>query len=113
MFNIENYLYWVIGGAALLLILGIILLIFLFRGKKEPTILIDISEILKAIGANNILSIEQVQKRVRIQVKDTQIVDLETLKEVSNGIFVTGDRLVLTFKDNTEDIVKALRREIW
>lgn len=106
-----DYLYIILALAAVLMIAGAIVLIVFFNKKKlEPTI--DVSNIINAIGKSNIKNIEQVQKRVRIQVKDIKTVNLEQLKEVSNGVFITGDKLVLTFIDKTEEIVKALRREI-
>lgn len=75
--------------------------------KKEETIK-DANAIKDLFGINNIISVEQTQKRIRVEVIDLSLVDLESLKPLTNGIFTVGNRVVATFKGNTEQIVKIL-----
>ncbi|NLN50460.1 MAG: PTS transporter subunit EIIB [Acholeplasmataceae bacterium] len=101
-----------LGVIGLLLLVGIVFLLVFFFKKTSQTkkpLLVETEAIIGLIGRDNIVSVEQVQSRVRIEVKDLKRVKLEELKEYTNGIFTSKNRLVVTFKTNTEEIVKDLR----
>lgn len=92
------------------LLLLVSLVIYLIKGKKPKKETIeDYSEIKDLFGNNNILSIERTQKRVRIEVKELDLVNLEGLKPYTNGVFTIGNKVVVTFKDKTDQIVKSLK----
>ncbi len=78
--------------------------------KKEEKKISDDSllEIKSLFGEDNIVGIEQVQKRVRVEVKDLKFVDLKGLQPLTNGVFTIGNKVVVTFKENTDEIVKIL-----
>ena len=110
--NLEQRI--VIGIVALILIVGIGIYLLFIRPKRKikkqdisPKVNVD--WILELIGKDNIIAIEQVQKRVRITVSDLNKVNLEGLKEQTNGVFLKGSMMVVTFKNNTEEIVESLR----
>ena len=84
--------------------------IILRKPKKE--LKVDVSWVLDLIGKDNITKVEQTQSRVRITVKDLNIVDLESLKKQTKGIFVKENTLVITFLNNTEEIVKGLKKTL-
>lgn len=107
----------IIGIIALILILGIATYLLFIRpkqkiNKKEKSPKIDVKWILALLGENNIKTIEQVQSRVRITVNNLELVNLEGLKEQTNGVFLKGNLVVVTFKNNTEEIVESLKGAI-
>ncbi len=104
----------VIGIVALILVVGIGIYILFIRSKQknrkqEISPKVNVNWILELIGKDNIIAIEQIQKRVRITVFDLNKVNLEGLKEQTNGVFLKGSMMVVTFKNNTEEIVESLR----
>ncbi|MFA5720615.1 MAG: hypothetical protein WC939_06130 [Acholeplasmataceae bacterium] len=103
-FLINQWPFLLIG---VLLIIVILVMVLLLRKPKKKTI--DVSWVLNLIGKQNITIVEQVQSRVRITVKSLDIVDLESLKQQTKGIFIKENTLVITFLNNTEEIVKGLR----
>lgn len=107
----------IIGIIALILILGIATYLLFIRpkqkiNKKEKSPKIDVKWILALLGENNIKAIEQVQSRVRITVNNLELVNLEGLKEQTKGVFLKGNLVVVTFKNNTEEIVESLKGAI-
>lgn len=107
----------IIGIIALILILGIATYLLFIRpkqkiNKEEKSPKIDVKWILALLGENNIKAIEQVQSRVRITVNNLELVNLEGLKEQTNGVFLKGNLVVVTFKNNTEEIVESLKGAI-
>lgn len=105
MWITEYWPYLLIGIAAILIGVGIIVGI---RSKKKDKI--DVDWILDLIGTSNITALEQVKSRVRITVKDLDLVNLESLKSQTKGIFIKENTLVVTFISDTEAIVESLRR---
>lgn len=104
----------VIGIVALILIVGIGIYILFIRSKQKAKTQktspkVNVDWILELIGKDNITAIEQVQKRVRITVSDLSKVNLDGLKEQTNGVFLKGSMMVVTFKNNTEQIVESLK----
>lgn len=98
----------------LLAIIFVLVLVLLFLlpkliKKKQPKVTNEeLLKIKSLFGKDNIVGLEQVQKRVRIEVKDLSHVDLENLQPLTNGVFTIGNKVVVTFKENTDDIVKIL-----
>ena len=107
-FLIKEWPFILIG--VLIILIFIVLYIILRKPKKE--LKVDVSWVLDLIGKDNITKVEQTQSRVRITVKDLNIVDLESLKKQTKGIFVKEDTLVITFLNNTEEIVKGLKKTL-
>lgn len=115
--NMHLELRVIIGIIALILILGIATYLLFIRpkqkiNKKEKSPKIDVKWILALLGENNIKAIEQVQSRVRITVNNLELVNLEGLKEQTNGVFLKGNLVVVIFKNNTEEIVESLKGAI-
>lgn len=108
-FLIKEWPFILIG--VLIILIFVVLYIVLRKPKKEPKV--DVSWVLDLIGKDNITKVEQTQSRVRITVKDLNIVDLESLKKQTKGIFVKENTLVITFLNNTEEIVKGLKKTLW
>lgn len=103
-FLINQWPFLLIG---VLLIIIVIVMVLLIRKPKPKTV--DVTWVLNLIGKQNITKVEHVQSRVRISVKSLDIVDLDTLKQQTKGIFIKENTLVITFLNNTEEIVKGLR----
>lgn len=96
----------------------IILLIVFFIIKKPktntktPKQKFEFKEIGNLFGENNIINIERTEKRVRIEVKDLNLVDLEGLKPFTNGVFTIGNKVVVTFKEKEEETYRSLKELI-
>lgn len=102
--------HYIIIGIVLLALTVVLLILFLQKKKKKvkDVFVVDVEKIIELFGVNNVLNVERTQKRVRIEVQDLTKVDLETLKEYTNGIFTVGNKIVATFKEHTEEIIKTL-----
>lgn len=104
-------IYEIVILASIIVIVLLIGFLIYRTFKKAPIkeeVIKDASLIRDLFGPNNIVSVEQTQKRIRVEVKDLSLVDLEGLKPLTNGIFTVGNRVVATFKGKTEQIVKIL-----
>ena len=101
-----NYLIYVIPVA-------LIVLALVFWPKKKRTIEVDdklIESIFDSINKDNIKSISSEISRVKIEVIDLEQIDQNKLKEISMGVFISGNSLKIMFKDSADDIVKLLKR---
>lgn len=96
-----------------IILLTVVCLIIYYRYKHKPKKpVFDVDWIMACLKDDNIISVEQVQARVRIDVRDLSVVDLDALKENTNGVFIKGSQIVVTFKDHTKEIVESLRQYI-
>ncbi|MDY0209992.1 MAG: hypothetical protein RBQ91_01115 [Acholeplasma sp.] len=67
----------------------------------------------EALGIDNLESIRIEHKRVKFLVKDVKKADLKLLKGFSTeGLFVKGKEITLTFEYEPEHIKKALENEV-
>lgn len=103
-FLINQWPFLLIGLLVVIIVIVVVLLI-----KKPKAKTIDVSWVLNLIGHNNITNVEHVQSRVRITVKELDVVKLDDLKQQTKGIFIKENTLVITFLNNTQEIVKGLR----
>ena len=103
--------HYIIIGAAVVVSIALVVILRLKKKRVKTPVLppVNVDEILQALGKQNILKVEQTQARVRIFVKDIKLVDLKALQTISKGIFTSGNKIVLTFIDKTEEIVESLR----
>jgi coenzyme F420-reducing hydrogenase beta subunit len=91
----------------------VIVLAFVLRPKKQSTVIVNnelIENIFSSVQKDNILQVESEISRVKIDVKDVDVVNLDLLKEISEGVFISGKSLKIMFKDSAEDIVEGLKR---
>ena len=101
-----NYLIYVIP--VVLIVLAVV-----FWPKKKRTIEVNenlIESIFDSIKKDNIKSVSSDISRVKIEVIDLEQIDTEKLKEISEGVFISGNSLKIMFKDSADDIVKLLKR---
>jgi len=101
-----NYIY--IGAPILVVILA-----FVFWPKKKKTVVVNnelINGIFECIKKENIQSVSSDISRVKIDVSDLDLVDFDKLKEISEGVFISGKSLKIMFKDSADNIVDNLKR---
>ncbi len=108
------WIYLIIGLAVLLILLLTFIFIYLYK-KKSCKNKIDsnfmASLVLYLGGINNILKVEVEQSRLKIEVSDLDLVDLEKLKTLTDkGIFVTGNTIKALFKDDAIAIKNNLMK---
>lgn len=96
----------------LLIIPSTIILIFtgIFLNKKAKKKSVDISWLLKILGEGNIIKVEKTNKRISITFNDLKLVDLESLKTKTKGIFIKGNSVVLTFISDHDEIYESLKK---
>ena len=113
-----QYTYLIIAGIAIAIILIAILALFLYKKYKDKTGSNINSAFLDALflyigGINNILGVEVEQARLKMEVKDLELVDLEQLKTLTDkGIFVTGNVVKALFKDDALTIKKEIEKRM-
>ncbi|XMB87438.1 hypothetical protein RJG79_06475 [Mycoplasmatota bacterium WC44] len=109
---LENINYLYMAGLALLVI---ILVSFLIIKRKPKKITINedlINGILGIIKSDNIKSISSEISRVKFEVNDLEIIDFDKLKEISEGVFISGKNVKVMFKDSADEIVSAIKNKI-
>ena len=108
--------YWWVILIVVLLVLVALALVFILK-KKKTGIKVDdafIEKLLSLFGsANNIAGCKVDNGRLKIEVKDLDLVDLNGLKEISeSGVFVTGNIIKILFKLDSLTIKQALEKRI-
>lgn len=101
----------ILSVLSIILLTVVCLIIYRYKHKPKKPVF-DVDWIMACLKDDNIISVEQVQARVRIDVRDLSVVDLDALKENTNGVFIKGSQIVVTFKDHTKEIVESLRQYI-
>lgn len=91
--------------------------VILKRRNKAPKIKIDeefINNIITLYGdKNNISNVSTDNGRLKIEVKDLDIVKLNELKEIStNGVFVTGNTIKTLFRHDSDLIKRELEKRL-
>jgi phosphotransferase system IIB component len=91
--------------------------VILKRRNKTPKIKIDeefINNIITLYGdKNNISNVSTDNGRLKIEVKDLDIVKLNELKEIStNGVFVTGNTIKTLFRHDSDLIKRELEKRL-
>ena len=91
--------------------------IVLKKRNKTPKIKIDdgfISNIITLYGnKENISKVSTDNGRLKVEVKDLDIVKLNELKEIStNGVFVTGNTIKTLFRHDSDLIKKELEKRL-
>ncbi|MGM9969839.1 MAG: hypothetical protein ACI35S_05525 [Anaeroplasma sp.] len=107
----------IIGAVCLLFIFALIFVIVLKKRKNGKKIKIDdifIDNLITLLGGkDNILKVVVDNGRLKFEVKDTDITDLNGLKEIStSGVFVTGNVIKTLFKLDSFTIQKAIQKKL-
>ena len=98
---------------SLVVLVGLILLIVLLSKKKKKKIVVDeefINNLIDLLGnTDNILETNVDNGRLKIQVKNLDLVNFEKIKEIAeSGVFITGNTIKTLFKLDSFEIKKAL-----
>lgn len=105
-------IYYIYIGIALALL---VTLFFVFKPKKQKLVVVDkelINAILDSVKKSNIANVESEVSRVKIEVKNLDEVDFDSLKSISEGVFISGKSIKIMFKDSADNIVNNLRKEL-
>ncbi len=92
--------------------LWLVLLWVMFKPKKPKGVVVNeelINNIFDAIKKGNIKNVESEISRVKIDVSDLDLIDLDLLKEISEGVFISGKSLKIMFKDSADSVVEGLK----
>ena len=105
-----------IAGIVLFAII-VLVVILLLKGKKNKKVKIDsnfIDNLFVILGGKeNVLEVLVDNARLKFKVENLEIVDLNSLKGLSNqGVFVTGDYIKTLFKFESKDIMKAMKERM-
>lgn len=103
---------------AISIILAIVAVVFIYlkfwKKKKEEVITFDFSDLLEALGGrDNIIETSNVQKRVKIILKDVKSVSANALRKLEIAAFLKQNELTFIYKDNVEELVKFLGSGEW
>ncbi len=112
-FLLKN-LWWVILLTVICLAGIVILLSYIvYKKKKEPTRVVNISDNLQAIGGkDNVLSHSLSGSRIVVRLKDYSKLEREKLKKAGAvGFILKSDKLTIVFKDDAKAVYQDLFRE--
>jgi phosphotransferase system IIB component len=106
-----------IGGIVLGIIITLVIIVLIIKGKKNKRIKIDsnfIDNLFSILGGKeNVSEVLVDNARLKFKVNDLESVDLNALKGISNqGVFVTGDYIKTLFKFDSKDIMKAMKERM-
>jgi phosphotransferase system IIB component len=115
LFNAINIIIYSVIGV--LVLAGAIIGIVLVLKKKPKRIKVDeefVNNIFLLLGGKeNINEITVDNARLKFNIKDIDIVDLNGLKAISNqGVFITGNNIKTLFKYDSETIKKAMKERM-
>ncbi len=106
--DFTNYMTYVYITIPLLLVVFWVLI----KPKKTKGVVVNeelINNIFESIRKDNIKNVESEISRVKIDVSDVDLIDLDLLKEISEGVFISGKSLKIMFKDSADSVVEGLR----
>ncbi|MCR5490901.1 MAG: PTS transporter subunit EIIB [Bacilli bacterium] len=108
---LKNY-GWIFAVAVAALILIVVVLIILLGRKKKGgrKAVVDETAYYAALGgADNIVSHELVGSRIKLQLKDYDLLDKEKIKEAGvDGFIMMSDRLTLVIKGDAKAVYEKL-----
>ena len=98
---------------SIVVLVRLVLLIVLLSKKKKKRIVVDeefINNLISLLGdTSNILETNVDNGRLKIQVKNLDLVNFEKIKEIAeSGVFITGNTIKTLFKLDSFEIKKAL-----
>ncbi|MCR5349495.1 MAG: hypothetical protein K6E20_00730 [Acholeplasmatales bacterium] len=106
----------VIAIIAIVVVIALICFLIFKNKKKTKRIKIDedfINNLLTYLGeASNLESVNTENGRLIIKVKDLDIVNLEGIKSLSSGVFITGNSIKTLFRLDSQLICSALEERI-
>lgn len=97
--------------AVLIIALIIVLIIFFKKGKATK---IDNSLWLDNLGGkDNIVSVNQVGSRINLSLKDKDIINKDSLKELGvKSILVMSNKVTLVVESNADNIARAINEAL-
>ena len=97
--------------AVLIIALIIVLIIFFKKGKATK---IDNSLWFDNLGGkDNIVSVNQVGSRINLSLKDKDIINKDSLKELGvKSILVMSNKVTLVVESNADNIAKAINEAL-
>lgn len=109
----NNTYIWIILGVIVFLL--VVFLLYRNRKKKPKVskIIVNkdlINDIREIFTKENTLTITSDVSRVRFTVKDIEKLNLDKLKQISNGVFISQNNVKVMFKDSADEIVKELEK---
>ena len=107
--------WWIL--LCVILAIAVIAVIVVILAKKPKRIKVDDEFINNLVGLlgeiTNISKVDVDNGRLKITVKDLDIVNLEGIKDIASaGVFVTGNIIKVLFKLDSQIIKKAIERKL-
>ena len=108
----------IVVSLAILVLILLIAAIILIKLKKKPKAIKVNSEFIDSLitnygGLENIKGVEIENSRLKIEVDDLDIVNLESIKaNTTAGVFVTGNTVKTLYKLSSEEIKRSLDQRL-
>lgn len=102
----------VIVSLILLFCFSVLFLYFKKKNQKNTISEAFIDSLLLALGSkSNIVDVQVEQGRLKILVNDLELVNLDQIKALTDsGVFVTGNYIKVLFREDSEQVKKALTK---
>lgn len=96
-----------------LFVLTFIMLILVFKRRKNNTQIEDYSSLITALGdKDNINSVSFKGSRISVEVKDKKLINKEAIKVVSETIVVSNSKITMVAGEKSESIFNYLNKQI-
>ena len=108
----ETYYYYIIGAVLLLLVLLIVLLATKKKKPKKVDVSLELEPIYNALGLNNIVSVIKVQDRIRLEIKEKDLIDVKTLQQLGIMASIKGLELTILYRKDSDKLYNYLKDRV-
>ena len=100
--------------AGCLVLVGILVFLIIFFGKRKKNPIVDESTWLSALGGKeNINSVSAIGSRINLSLKDKEKIDREKLTNLGvNSVLVMSNKVTLVVANNAVDVAETISNSI-
>lgn len=85
------------------------------RRKKKPKkvdVSLELEPIYNALGLNNIVSVIKVQDRIRLEIKEKDLIDVKTLQQLGIMASIKGLELTILYRKDSDKLYNYLKDRV-
>ncbi len=107
---------YVYTGTSIFILLLFIATIYFINKSKKQNKKIDSTKLVETIfsifSKDNIVDVESEVSRVKITVKDIEVINLDRLEEITEGVFISGNTMKIIFKNADSDLAEEIKNKL-
>lgn len=110
----ENVYIYLLIGIALILILVTVFIPLFFKKKTKKLVVAtqDLENIFNALGHENVKAISKVTDRLKITLKDKNLIDSKALQSFGISASINGQDLTILYREDSEALYQFIKEKI-